>query len=297
MDPTDWQTQLITLYCYLTTAYQRELWVNAERLSPNHRPAFTDEEVLTIYLFGLWQQLRTLGAIYRYTRAHLSDGFPRLPSYGGFVQRLNRLSAVLGDLDAALLQALTEAAEGSTYLVDSLPICLAQQPRASRARVAPEWANKGYCASKQQYYHGVKLHLLALHRPGTLPLPAWGVITPASENDLTVLKQHQDALPAGELFADKIYRDQPWRGELFRTRSLQVHTPVKRAPAGPPLEAADRLYSRAVSRVRQPIETLFHWIDEKTGLQDASRVRSSAGLWVHIFGRLAAALLLCILNS
>jgi len=55
--------------------------------------------------------------------------------------------------------------------------------------------------------------------------------------------------------------------------------------------------STSVSRVRQPIESLFNWIQEKTHIQVASKVRSSKGLIVHIFGRLAAALFLLAFNS
>jgi hypothetical protein len=100
MDPKHWQDELIALFCYVSHEYHQHLWVQVERLSPNDSPRFTDEEVLTIYLFGLWQQLRTLQAIDRYTRMHLLEWFPHLPSYGGFVQRLNRLS----DLFPALLR-------------------------------------------------------------------------------------------------------------------------------------------------------------------------------------------------
>jgi hypothetical protein len=64
----------------------------------------------------------------------------------------------------------------------------------------------------------------------------------------------------------------------------------------PRLSAADRLYSEAVSRIRQPIEALFGWIQEKTGIQTASKVRSERGLMVHVFGRLAAAMLLLAFN-
>ena len=298
MDPRLWQEQLIGLFCYVSQQYRSGLWVEAERFSPNDTPRFSDEEVLTVYLFGLWQHLTTLAAIHAYTRAHLAAWFPHLPSYGGFVQRLNRLHALLAALDEQLLDRSAAAREagGHTWVVDSLPILLAQQVRSGRARVAPEAADKGYCSSKKQYYYGVKLHLLGQHRPGALPRPELVVFSRASEGDLPVLKLYSHRLPAGELFADKIYRDQQWQGDLDTIQHLRLHTPVKRKVGQESLDAADRLYSRAVSRVRQPIESLFHWIDEKTGLQCASRVRSTAGLWVHLFGRLAAALLLLVLN-
>ena len=51
-------------------------------------------------------------------------------------------------------------------------------------------------------------------------------------------------------------------------------------------------FSTAVSKVRQPIESFFSWLDEKTNIQNASKTRSTKGLMVHIFGRLAAAMML-----
>lgn len=297
MDPKNWQDQLIGLFCYLSEEYRRHLWVHVARLSPNQHPTFSDEEVLSVYIYGLWQHLPNISAIHRYTQAHLAEWFPHLPSYGGFVQRLNRLQDLLPALgEQALLQAASQEEPCHTWVVDSMPILLAQQSRARRARVAREAADMGYCATKGQYYHGVKLHVLCQCRPGALPRPELAIASRASEGDLPVLKLYTSRLPEGELFADKIYRDQTWQRELHQGQHLILHTPIKRKPGQACLDAADRLYSRAVSHVRQPIESLFHWINEKTGIQTASRVRSTAGLWVHVFGRFAAALLLMALN-
>jgi hypothetical protein len=59
-------------------------------------------------------------------------------------------------------------------------------------------------------------------------------------------------------------------------------------------KAANDLYSTAVSKIRQPIEALFNWLIEKTDIQRASKVRSTKGLIVHIFGRIAAAYIFLI---
>ena len=53
-------------------------------------------------------------------------------------------------------------------------------------------------------------------------------------------------------------------------------------------KAANDLFSTAVSRVRQPIESFFNWLIQKTDIQRASKVRSSKGLLVHLFGKIAA---------
>ncbi len=53
--------------------------------------------------------------------------------------------------------------------------------------------------------------------------------------------------------------------------------------------AADVLFSRAVSKIRQPIEGFSKWLIEKTIFQRASKVRSIRGLMIIAFGKLAAA--------
>lgn len=83
---------------------------------------------------------------------------------------------------------------------------------------------------------------------------------------------------------------------LSETQALELITPVKKKKGQKTLSAADKLYSEAIGRMRQPIESLFSWIDEKTGIQRASKVRSYRGLLVHVFGRLAAAMLILALN-
>ena len=54
-------------------------------------------------------------------------------------------------------------------------------------------------------------------------------------------------------------------------------------------KTADELYSKTVSTVRQPIEGFFNWLIEKSDIQNTSKVRSTKGLNLHLFGRLAAA--------
>jgi hypothetical protein len=59
-------------------------------------------------------------------------------------------------------------------------------------------------------------------------------------------------------------------------------------------KAANDLFNAAVSTVRQPIESLFNWLIEKTDLQRANKVRSTNGLLVHVFGKIAAAFIYLI---
>lgn len=47
-----------------------------------------------------------------------------------------------------------------------------------------------------------------------------------------------------------------------------------------------------MAKVRQPIESFFNWIHQKTDIQQANKVRSEVGLKLHVFGKFAVALAL-----
>lgn len=294
----DWQDTLISLYLYLAKQHQNHLAPYAERFSNNHRePSFTDIELLTIYLFGLIRGHTTVKAIYHYTSDHLASWFPELISYGGFVQRLNRLCDLFPVLIKEVLSAYPQhALSKNVRLLDSMPIIMANEQRSKQACVAPDLAQKGYCASKRMYYYGVKLHVVGLRREGTMPLPEYIGVTPASEHDLVAFRRIAPQIRDSELYGDKAFIDTELAGELAADQNVCMWTPVKKQKGQSELTMTDRAYSAAVSRVRQPIESLFNWLEQKTGIQCASKVRSHRGLLVHVFGRLAAAMFLLVFN-
>lgn len=288
-----WQDRFITLYLYICTHYQSHLWVYCQRLGPYADLSFSDEEVICIYLWGIMEKRREIRQIYDHTERYLKDWFPLLPSYGGFVQRLNRVADVFVPLIEQLQQDFPQAGVlKEIRLMDSMPICIAKAKRSGSARVAQGLANKGYCASKDMYYYGVKLHVLGQRRPGTLPLPEYLGLTPASDNDLATFRQIAPQIQGGEIYLDKAYADALLAQAAKDEQALAIRTPVKKKKQQDFLEVIDHWLSVAVSRVRQPIESLFNWIEEKTGIQKASKVRSINGLQVHVFGRLAAAMYL-----
>ena len=59
-------------------------------------------------------------------------------------------------------------------------------------------------------------------------------------------------------------------------------------------KAFNALFSKAVSKVGQPIGAFFNWLNEKTNIQRAMKVISINGLLVHIYGKLAIAFLYLI---
>ena len=281
----DWQLQLITLYLEVCKHWQEEGWAQAQRFAPFADLSFTDEEVATIYLFAVAsEQKRQIKGIHAHARRYWRDWFPRLPGYGAYVQRLNRIADCFPPLVERFCK--TDGTVSMAGLADSMPVIMARQSRRFNARVAPELAGSGYCPTKKLYYYGVKIHLIGDRQPGTLPSPRFIGLTSAGLNDGPALEQIAPALPYEEVYADKAY------DYLKRASGLPftVMTPVKRQKGQEPLDIADIWLSRAVSQVRQPVESMFNWIEEKTGIEIASKVRSYQGLLVHVFGRLAAAM-------
>jgi hypothetical protein len=295
----DAQHTLVRIYLFVCRHYRGRLAATVQRQSNNDEPDFTDEEVLTIYLFGLFKKREKVSDIHEQTEDHFLGWFPDLPSYQSYNRRLNRLNAVFSPLVERALEEIDgeKTRKNMLCIVDSMPIMMAKGQRASQATVASERApDVGYCSSKDTFYHGVKLHVVAEQRSDTLPLLDRAGLTPGSENDLRALRRVLPVIEGGILCGDKAYCDRPLKERLAEDQNLDLLTPIKKEKGQQTLPAADKLYSEAVSRIRQPIESLFSWIDEKTGIQCASKVRSYQGLVVHVFGRLAAAMLILALN-
>jgi IS5 family transposase len=291
------ENKLIELYLLICHFYDTHPVLKQQRLSNNHRPLFSDEELVTMYLFGHLQGCTTQRRLYDYIRNHWREWFPRLPAYQSVNWRLNQLIPAFELLiEELLINGAWQIGETDDRLIDSVPVMLARGTRANRARVAPDLADTGFCATKQQHYRGVKLHFIAARRSGRLPLPEKIHLSRASQHDLAALREVQPCLPPGcGLFADKAYFHDETEAEcqqhgwfLLAAYKRHRNEPESNVPT---------LYNRFVSTIRQPLESLFNWLIQRTDLQNAARVRSSQGLKVHCYGKLAVACLLLTFYS
>ena len=178
------------------------------------------------------------------------------------------------------------------------------------------WWTKGIVLPKIMYYYactlrtcawhstsstrGLKLHLLAFRRPGTIPFPEFIGLTAASENDLTAFKElYGDQIYDRVIFGDRIFFDKPYFDSKAEKQDIEMLTPIKltkgEADCIRQREKAYRdLYGKTVSTIRQPVESFFNWLNQKTEIQNAQKVRSTNGLAVHVFGKVAAAFIYLI---
>jgi hypothetical protein len=176
---------------YICDLYESELRFYCQRYSNNSNPAFTDQEIMAIYLFaGSCQKYFPVKDIHSFAKEYLSSRFPLLPSYQTFNLRLNRLSECFKVLSRRLINSFTpEDCDFNISPVDSMPVITCAS-RNRKGKIAKEITAKGYCSTKNQYYYGLKLHALTFRRKGTIPFPEFITCTPAEDNDLTVFKQN-----------------------------------------------------------------------------------------------------------
>ena len=286
--------KLIKIYFQVCEKYEKELKFSCMRFSNNDEPEFTDQEAMTIYLFCVNQEQRMkIKQIHSFANDYLRSWFPMLPSYAAFDNRLNRLSEAFKQLAGSLLTEFKPSTcSDDESVLDSLPIITCSGKRVGK--VAPEITDKGYCSTKSMYYFGLKLHALAFKHPNKLPFPEQLLVTPASENDLNVFKNAWEYIENRTFYGDKIYHNVDYFNNLTTSKNSMMLTPIKGVKNQSDWEknfdrAYNDLFSKAVSTIRQPIEAFFNWLIEKTDFQRASKTRSTAGLLVHVFGKISAA--------
>lgn len=288
------ENKLIEIYLLVCHIYdmQTELHWQPNR---NAQPYLTVPELMTIYLFGQLNGHFKKRAIYEFVNQYWRLWFPHLPSYQAFSRRLNLLEnhfqALLGSLLAHLEESAAAAAAPLDHLIDSMPVILASGSKSKRARVARQIANTGFCATKQMHFHGVRLHLIAKRQSGKLPRPTHLWLERANTHDLTALRTQSEIPNNINLFGDKAYASRQFNKLLREARHINLLTPIKK-PKGGALSQTQKHYNKLVSKIRQPIESFFKWLIDKTDIQRASSVRSTEGLLVHCLGKLSFALLL-----
>ena len=290
--------KLIKIYYHVCDKYKEQIRWEVQRFSNNASPqgVITDEELITIYLFCVSQEERyKIKSMHKYIKNHWQSWFPLLPSYQAFNARLNKLCDAFPLLLLDFFNTAAPAADSLKVLLgDSLPVITCSHKRGGK--VAKELTDKGYCATKKLHFYGVKIHVLGLRRVSAIPLPQYIDITPASVHDLMASRNILEKINADVSILDKAYADTDLQKQMGITNNILL-TPIKdkkgwQAVFKQQEQAFNGLYNKAVSPLRQPIESLFNWINEVTQIQNASKVRSSNGLRLHLYGKLAAALML-----
>src|SRR4051794_918743 len=105
------------IYCFVDDFLKAHISLAGWRRSPNAKPPFADSEVITIGLMQSFLGVASLKQTYDLIADNFAPAFPRLCSYPQWLQRLHRLSPVIG----RLFEAARRLGRCRLYLMDSKP--------------------------------------------------------------------------------------------------------------------------------------------------------------------------------
>ena len=292
----DHDSLLIWLYVEISGLFsQSKLPLYTTRYSNNHVPFFTDAELFTCGIFAELVRGKDKKAGYAYIKEHYQGWFPQLPCYEVYNRKLNKYYEAFAYIYKIMRRKYGHANQGLA-MIDTAPIEVCQAQHSRKSKAAQPFASKGYCPAKKKYYVGAKLQIVAQGRARKLPFPIDFALASASFHDLDIAKE---TLPDSELenidlYGDKAYKDQQFQLELLDTKGVNIITPIKKRKGQTHLTLFQQVTNSIHSSIRQPIDTLFGWIQKMTGIQNASKVRSQHGLFYHVSVKMLAALIFMI---
>ncbi len=295
---SDTDELLIWLYLFIDSLFkQGELSLYTNRLSNNCFPFFTDAELLTCAIFSELMGHHTKKDGYKYMCRHYRSWFPKLPKYEVYNRKLNKFHDAFAYIFKQLRASYVCCREAKGQ-IDTAPIVVCHAQHSANAKAAQPFVSKGYCAAKKMYYVGAKLQIIAQNRNQALPIPIDYHLETASKHDLQIAKQTIRSAPVEnmDIYADKAYIDNEFQMELFENHHINVITPHKKKKGQSRLTLFQQAFNTIHASARQPIDTLFGWIHDKTKIQNASKVRSVEGLFYFINIKMVAALIMLIFN-
>ena len=229
-------------------------------------------EIMTLLIWFHQSQYRTFKAFYQHQVCrHLNGAFPRLVSYGRFVELIPSALIPL----CAYLRQCQGACTGVSF-IDSTPLAVCHPRRRHQHRLFAGLAQWGKCSTG--WFFGFKLHLVVNDRGQLLNV----ALTPGNVDD----RQPVPGLVGnlfGKLVADRGYISKKLGQQLKARYDLQLITKLRANMKNQLLPMADKL----LLRKRALIETIIDQLKNIAQIEH-TRHRSPINCMVHLIGGLIA---------
>jgi hypothetical protein len=236
---------------------------------------FSDAEVLTVLLVGELCHCPRERAWLRQVRASYRALFPALPEDSRFARRAERVRDLLRQLRQAIL-FWADADLDPLRLVDSFPLPLCACYRLRQSSLPISGATFGYCAAKQQFFHGLRPQLLLTGTGFIDDL----ILAPGNCNDTPALAFYLDECVAlgrqlaGQFWVlDNGYSNPLLAGWARERLGLTLLVRQRDRPGEPPSS-----WQQTLDRVRKPIEGVIGVLTECFGLEHIL-ARTDLGLY------------------
>ncbi len=234
-------------------------------------PLMSASEIMTIVIHFHQQGYRDFKHYYqKHVCEHLTREFPRLVSYGRFVELMPKVLLLL----CAYLQSRFGRCTGIAF-VDSTPLAVCHNRRIPRHKVFKDLAARG--KSTMGWFYGFKLHLIVNDLGELLAIH----LTAGNVDDRRPLEGMSEDL-FGKLFGDKGYLSQALFEMLFK-RGLELITSLRKNMKNQLMLLSDRL----MLRKRFIIETITDQLKNISQIEH-TRHRSPANFAVNLLAGLIA---------
>ena len=229
-------------------------------------------EIMTLLIWFHQSQYRTFKAFYQqYVCIHLSGAFPRLVSYGRFVELM---PSVLIPLEA-YLRTCQGTCTGLSF-IDSTPLAVCHPRRQHQHRLFAGQAQWG--KNSTGWFFGFKLHLVCNERGPLLHV----ALTPGNVDDRQPVPGLVRSL-FGKLVADRGYLSTKLGKHLKQHFGLQLITKLRSNMKNQRLSKADK----RLLRKRALIETIIDQLKNIAQIEH-TRHRSPVNFRAHLLGGLIA---------
>lgn len=239
---------IITIYCF----FDELLKAAGHRDDPQTR--LSTAQVMTIALvaaeFFTGNQQTALDFL-------ASHGYIKPFSKSRFNRRLHQIPETLWQFALSVLAQIHQKANPErVHIVDTFPVPVCHNIRIRRCKLYQDQAFRGYCASKKQYYFGLKVSVIVTEAGE----PVEFVLVPASTADVTALRSMDLNLPQGStLFGDTGFLDIGFETALREEADLRLVVPRRKNMK----EQLDGCLAYVCSVSRKRVETTFSQLSER----------------------------------
>lgn len=243
--------QTVAMYCFIDDLLTlcRPSWAPAE----DGQRHLSDAEVLTTALVAA----RYFGGNHARAQRYMQGHWGQRPLHkSNFSRQLHRLRDVLDELFARFGQLLRDLNTEARYVLDSFPVAVCHNTRIGRCKLLQGKAYRGRCASKRQWFYGVKVQVVATADG----LPVSYHVHAGSESDVTGLRQLDLDLPEGSvLYTDAGYTDYAHEDVFAEASGSEQHTARRKNSK----RAHEPARAFLIQHFRHGIETCFSQLTDR----------------------------------
>lgn len=238
-------TQIIGMYCVCDELLRWQGHQESERYALQDAEVMTIALVASCYFGGNYMLARWMSYEQGYIRTQVSKGY--------YSKRLHRVRDCFMVLFAWLAEGFKTTQVEQTYIMDSFPIVVCDNIRIRRCRLYQDEMYRGFVASKQRFFYGLRLHLLVT----ASGQPVEFFLVSGSSNDAGCLDLYDFDLPTpARIVADKDFADYEFE-DVLACADIQL-APLRKANSKRPIPPCETFLRLSTRRLVESVGSVFN---------------------------------------